>query len=454
MSCVEIWSDKSTNERRSVIGRFLHSSLWPIILGTDSAATLSANKSTLLMSCFRIFMLVIIAIAAIVTPLGLYEGLVATTDPNPQAFHYVSDPSTFGLGTPPRTSASGTWSRICGAFSPYVCPNSPNKLNEFENATGSFVSSEYYSSKVSSSLAEALHSGLAGFKPSVAGPFDIQYRSYVQSELDLDGRGIPIDNGTTSYTKGTYQPISTQVLSDSYLVVEGLIVDMKNGGIGFRNHSAPPIRPYGNSWSEDLLFASPDTVCVDTNLTLDFSIPSSTLESSSGTSPGKAFRLNLTDRGGFVNLNQTYPAWEKGDTQQSPELWLRAYKAAWLNNALTMAFMNVTNVANETTHLKAFSYLDSRINKTFPLHYPNGEAANRMSSLKPNALEVSASFGNYLDNLDKGQSNISTFGNSTTEYNFPSKEPIYANPFNVSTGFTGSRTYDNFSAAGECRQNG
>jgi hypothetical protein len=433
------------NDFRSVIGRFLHSSLWPVILGTDSAATLSANRSTLLMSCFRIFMLVLIAIAAIVTPLGLYEGLVAELSSTSQAFHYIQDPSTFGLGTPPRTAASGTWSRICGAFSPYVCPNSPNKLNEFENVTGSFVSSEYYSSKIPSDIIEGLHSGLADFGPSVAGPFDIQYRSYIQSALDVDGRGIPIDNGTEPYTKGTYQPISTQVLSDSYLVVEGLIVDMKNGGIGLRNHSAPPPRQYGSSWSEDLLFASPDTVCVDTNLTLDFVIPSTTLES---TSPGSAFRLNLTDRGGFVNLNQTYPIWNKGDPQQSPELWLRAYKAAWLNNALSMAFMNITNIANETSHLKAFSYLNSTMNKTFPLHYPDGEAASRMISVKPNALQVSASFGNYLDNLDVGQSNTSTYGNSTRYYNFTAKPPIYANPFNISTGFTGSRMYDNFSSAG------
>ena len=433
------------NVLRSVIGRFLHSSLWPVILRTDSAATLSANRSTLLMSWFRIFMLVLIAIAAIITPLGLYEGLVAETSSAPQAFHYIQDPSTFGLGTPPRTAASGTWSRICGAFSPYVCPNSPNKLNEFKNVTGSFVSSEYYSSKVPSDIIEGLHSGLADLEPSVAGPFDIQYRSYIQSELDVDGRGIPIDNGTEPYTKGTYQPISTQVLSDSYLVVEGLIVDMKNGGIGFRNHSAPSSRQYGSSWAEDLLFASPDTVCVDTNLTLDFVIPYTTLESSSS---GSVFRLNLTDRGGFVSLNHTYPLCDRGDSQQSPELWLRAYKAAWLNNALSMAFMNVTNIANETSHLKAFSYLDSTMNKTFPLHYPDGEAASRMLSVKPNALQVSANFGNYLDDLDVGQSNISTYGNSTTYYNFTAKPPIYANPFNISTGLTGSRMYDNFSSAG------
>ena len=241
---------------------------------------------------------------AIVTPLGLYEGLVASTNSAPQAFHYVPDPSTFGFGIP-RTAGSGSWSRICGDFSYIVCPSSPNKLDEFENATGSFVSSEYYSSKIPLDITKGLYSGLADFDPSVAGPSDIQYRSYIRSELDVDGRGTPIDNCTGPYTKGTYQPISTQILSESYLVVEGLIVDMENGGIGFRNHSALPLQQYDSDWSEDLLFASPDTVCVDTNLTLDFVIPSTTLDITSGASPGTPFRLNLTDRGGFVTLNRT-----------------------------------------------------------------------------------------------------------------------------------------------------
>ncbi|KAF3038671.1 hypothetical protein E8E12_007331 [Didymella heteroderae] len=410
--------------------------------------TISANRSTLFMSWIRIFMLVLIAVAAIVTPLGLYEGLVAETESTLQTFRYIKDPSTFGLGTPPRTAVSGTWSRICGAFTPFVCPNSSNQLTEFGNSTGSHVSSEYYSSKVPSTMIEGLHSGLAGFEPSVAGPFDIQYRSYVQSEIDNDERGVPIDNGTTPYTKGTYQPISTGVLSDAYLAIEGLVVDMKNGGIGFRNHSSPPPRAYGSSWSEDLLFTAPETVCVDTNLTLDFVIPSTMLEIlSSGASPGSAFRLNLTDRGGFVNLNRTYPEWERGDTQQNPELWLRAYKAAWFNNALTMAFMNVTNVVNETTHLQAFSYLSSTMNKTFPLHYPGGEIVSRMLIVRPSSLQVSASFGGYLHDLDVGQSNVSTFGNATKEYDFPSKLPVYNNPFNISTSFSGSRMYNNFSAA-------
>ena len=395
------------------------------------------------MSMFRIFMLVLIAVAAIVTPLGLYEGLVGHTESTSQAFHSIEDPSTFGLGTPPRTTASGTWSRICGYASPYVCPNSPNKLLEFKNATGSFIHSDYYDSKIPQNVIEVLESGLVNFDPSVSGPFDIQYRSYIQSELDTDGRGIAIDNGTVPYTKGTYQSLSTQVLSDSFLAVDGLVIDMKNGGIGFRKHSAPSPRTYGSTWSEDLLFTSPETVCVNTNITLDFRI-AATNQESSAVGGGEVFGLNLTDHGGFVDINRRYPFWERGDTQKDPKLWLRAYKAAWLNNALTMAFMNVTSINNETTQLKAFSYLNSTMNKTFPLSYPDGKMANSMMTIRPSSLRMGTGFGEYIEGTDEAPNDNYTFSG----FSKSPRTAIYANPFNISASFGLNRYYNNFSSAG------
>jgi hypothetical protein len=96
-------------------------------------------------------------------------------------------------------------------------------------------------------------------------------------------------------------------MDDNILLVEGLIVDTRDGGIGFRNHSAPPPREYASTWSEDILFIQPQTQCVDTNLTLDFSIPATTSE---GTST--IVNLALTDRGGFSNIDHKYPTWEQG----------------------------------------------------------------------------------------------------------------------------------------------
>lgn len=74
---------------------------------------------------------------------------------------------------------------------------------------------------------------------------------------------------------------------------------MKSGGVGFRNHSAPPFQPFGSTWTEDVLFIQPVTQCVDTNLTLDFSISKNDSEGDySGIS-----QMVLTERGGFVNFH-------------------------------------------------------------------------------------------------------------------------------------------------------
>ena len=96
----------------------------------------------------------------------LYEGLDGHTEPSPQAFKHIEDPSTFGLGTLPRTSGSGKWSGTCGYALPYACPNSPNALSEFENATSSFTHSNYFNSKTPQNVVDGLKSGLTDPGPS------------------------------------------------------------------------------------------------------------------------------------------------------------------------------------------------------------------------------------------------------------------------------------------------
>ncbi|KAF1846238.1 uncharacterized protein K460DRAFT_417361 [Cucurbitaria berberidis CBS 394.84] len=412
----------------SVIGRYLHSSLWPIILRTDSAATFSACKSALFMSFFKTFMLVLIAIAAIVTPLGLYEGIVAEPVSEASAFHYIKDTSAMGYGTPPRDT-NNTWSRLCGAFLLVPCPNDDNKATVIDNKSMVSVDyrDEWYSSKVPQKVIDVFQSGASGFAESMSSLFDIQYRSYIKSVIDDNKKGPLIDNGTAR-TIGNYQPLSSILLNDAIMPVEGLIVDMKNGGIGFRNHSAPVLKQYGSTWSEDLLFIVPDTVCVDTNLTLDFLIPRTGSEGL--LARNGILKPSITDRGGFIDLNKTYPRWQIDDFQENPNLWYRAYRAAWLRNAYSMAYMNVTNLSNETTGVKAFAYLNSEMNKTFPLYYPNNETTSGWLAIDPQSLTVSTSFGQYLEGT-KGLSNKSTVGNQTTEYKFDTKIPIYPNPFNI-----------------------
>lgn len=175
--------------------------------------------------------------------------------------------------------------------------------------------------------------------------------------------------------------------------------------------------PHGAKWSEDLLFVEPETVCVDTNLTLDFYIPESTLSSD------LAKTLVLTDHGGFANLDQHYPYYDRNDTQVNPDLRGRAYKAAWMNNAWTMMYLNVTR-----PNPGAFSYLNSEVGKQFPI-------GNGFTSISYNALKVSAIYGNFLD-LPMGYPN----GSLIPKVGGGADAKGWANPFNV--------TQDNFTDIG------
>jgi hypothetical protein len=52
----------------------------------------------------------------------------------------------------------------------------------------------------------------------------------------------------------------------------------------------------------------------------------------------------LTDRGGFSRLNTTYPEWDLRAVQSNPQLWERAYQAAWSSNVFALSKLNISNV--------------------------------------------------------------------------------------------------------------
>ncbi|KAG8211256.1 hypothetical protein GTR04_1404 [Trichophyton interdigitale] len=405
---------------RSVAGRFFHSSLWPRILNSDSASTTGLPRSVLSITWLSTLTTLLFGITAIVTPLGLYEGVSPRKDTKLVDFHYVKDTSPIGYGTPARGDVR--FSRICGGFTPQVCPHSNGNLTSFQNSTGEYVSGDWYDTRVPQHVIDIFQSGLSSQQSSVSSIFDIQWRSYTYSTIEDRPDSLVIDNGTR-YPVGAFRQISSLVLNDRIEAVEGLVVDTKNGGIGFRNHTAPPVEPFGSSWSEDLLFIVPETQCVNTNLTLDFSIPLKRSESFGN----QVANLVLTDRGGFTNIIQKYPYWDRNDSQRNPDLWNRAYKAAWINNVWSMAFMNVTNFRNESDpKSKAFSYLDSFVGKKFPLQN-NGSSLSSLV-IEPDSLITNSFFGYYLMGTDMGVNGTRL---SSLNVTTPDKPPLFSNPWKI-----------------------
>lgn len=368
--------------------------------------------------------MVLTSVASIVTPLGLYQTVSSGSKATAPSFHYIADTGDFGLATIPRSNLE--FSRICGGFTPVACPNSFSQVDYVENATGWYSNVTSYDSRIPQYVIDVFESGLSEMNNSVSSIFDIQARTYTWGVINDIGFQ-PDDNGT--YPVESYRQISTMITANEVLLVEGLIVDMVNGGIGFRNHSAPPVTPYGSTWSEDILFIEPESLCVDTNLTIDYMLPRYSSQGSS------VYNAVLTDRGGFVNLNQTYPTWEMwGDRQENPDLERRAYKAAWLNNAYSMAFMNVTTIHNDSIPgSRAFAYLDSELGKTFPLIYNDSSSGDSLflsSSYSPDQLFTTTLYGGYLNGLDQGTSAYNDTVFNVTE---PSKPPLYSNPFGINS---------------------
>lgn len=312
-------------------------------------------------------------IAGVVTPLGLYDALEPSDDSTIPKFEYRADTSAFGLSTPPRSNLP--FNRLCQTtfanntfISPLApCPYSDKELIvQWNGTTLTFDYPNGYNNTLPAILHNIYSSGTGSEPTTVSNFFDIQWRQY--SRTIQGSYQIKPGNGS-EYLYGTYGAIVPLFLDERYYVVEGLVVDTKTGAVGFRNHSVPAGDQFrhGAVWSEDLLFIEPETRCVDTNLTLEFTL------SATGQSGFREFFL--VDNGGFVNLNQTYPFYDHDNAQNNPDIQARAYKAAYLHNAWSMAYLNVTSLS------PSWRYLNSTLGQKYPMRIENNPLNYRLPRL-------------------------------------------------------------------------
>ncbi|KZL87229.1 hypothetical protein CI238_10878 [Colletotrichum incanum] len=401
--------DTETVATWNIASRVIQRTWWPTILQSDSVLTHGARLQITLISWSVPIIAALIAITGVVTPLGLYEEL-DTLDTKIGSFAYIKDIGPFGAGTSER--GIHDFSRACSwghgfTAGPAPCPYSGNSvIVTGGNGNFNFSMPGGYSSKIAPIVREIFSSGTKG-RTTVSNFFDIEWRQ-ITSRPDRI-----VDNGT-EVAVGAYRQLESHIMDPSIKVVEGLIVDAKNGGIGLRNHTVPTNVEQGAKWFEDILFIEPIASCVNTNITLDFEITMNNTISVMGID-----KLRLTDRGGFVNINQTYPAYDHDNAQSNPDLRARAYKAAFLNNAWTMMYFNVTTGNNASEGRRAWSYLNSKLGKEFPL----GE----QSLTNYRALGFSSKYGSYLD----------LTGSSLNK----NKAANWSNPFKItSIDFQGANT--------------
>lgn len=372
---------------RSIANQALQSSLWPIFLRSDTWNPSDRVRPWIRVLSFALPLTTLLAaITGIVTPLGLSDEIISITG-SPDAFQYVQDTSPYSAGTSPRGNTNFTRHCSGGETSiegPVACPYTGDvvEVTEFGNGSIRWHFPNDLTAGIPNVLRDIFSSGTAGRPTTISNFFDIEWRQLSTVSIDHF-------DGGTKQTVGQYRQLDSFILQDDYRVLEGLVVDAREGGIGFRNHTLPTGTNRGGTWTEDLLFVEPKVSCVNTNLTFDFEVTSNYSELS-------AIRnFVITDRGGFADLDTSYSVPDRTLSQDNPALQERAYDAAFLHNAHTMMIYNVTNPSDNETGRAAFAYLDSEIGKSFALNASRGLESHT-------GLGLSSKFSSYVNPTGDG----------------------------------------------------
>lgn len=310
----------------STAAKTLQGTLWPMILRSDSARTKSVARRVNVASITLTVAIVLQLAVHIVTPLPLVQQIQPRDDSSTVSFKYAPDLTFFGQGTAPRPSQP--LGRTCGT-------------SAFTDCTPS------------NELFDKLSSGSVG--TTVAGPKDIQFRNmfFYQNQ----------SSNNEQIVVGLTLPMQNLLLNTNFTIVEGLIVDPNNGGVGFRNHTIPIGLQLGATWQEDILWIQPETVCTANNFSIHFPFGNSHVNEffpvlNTGTSPNSASNSYLQDDGAFVYRNWSIPSprWDIygpdslwNITGPIPDLAQRSFLGAWWDNFFTAAALNIS--ANSTTRV-------------------------------------------------------------------------------------------------------
>lgn len=234
---------------RSVVGNVINGSYWSTLLQTDTTASSLVNKKVRFFSLLSTSGIIFLAAVSVVTPLGLYDA-ISQSNYDDTRFEYAADTTSMGKATPSRDGYRP--GRTCGQGNFELnCPGQAAGwefyLNGTEHWMRNLTTDPYISTVIASNITEIFSSGLSGDRLNAAGAFDIEYRSFIvaadprpNSTLFADPDRIPINyDQYRPRTRGKFHTFQTYILNEDYETIEGLIVNSKTGGVGFRNHTIP-----------------------------------------------------------------------------------------------------------------------------------------------------------------------------------------------------------------------
>lgn len=214
-------SDTHSAVTWSVVSRFLLSSHWPLFLGSETASSTAVAKKIAFVTWLKPLALLVAAVAAVVTPLGLHDGIYPSNDLKEASFVYAVDRGPLGSGTPARSTEYG-FSRVCGDF---ACPGERDLGNITHttsyNGTNTTIPYRVVSPEIPQSLIDLYQSGVKD-NPSLSSFFDIQFRQWKKTT------SFYIENNA-SYIIPDWRMLSSAMIDDKIEILEGVILDMVNG---------------------------------------------------------------------------------------------------------------------------------------------------------------------------------------------------------------------------------
>ncbi|KAM5492315.1 hypothetical protein McaMca56_007153 [Microsporum canis] len=359
----------------------------------ESITTLTVGRVSGLIALGNFIRLAMLGvISGVVTPLGLSDQIRPASSRD-VSFHYAPDLSSFGKNTISRPDMP--LSRDCIITSAY-CPGAfvPGAVIDQGQGNKSANPKITATTNIPKNITTMFSS--ASKKSSIAGILDIQYRFWLPYSSEYFDDHKP-------YPRGQLLPLDSLISKDDITLVEGLITDMRSGGIGFRNHSVPSGLPYGAEWDEDILWVEPEISCVNTNLTYELTLA----DTLNGTFSTPIRSIELVDEGGFSNLRHgnPYNGWPN-ITYAHPNTQLRADRSAWLSNFLAGITYNLTDGDAD-----AVGY---GFNVTRGKHYPIAGSVPYFLSLDIEAMSPNGGWLN-LPSMPFNKNGTLTVGNHTIQ---------------------------------------
>lgn len=270
-----------TSKTWSVFSRLLQRPIWSFLLANDTANSKMVKKSIGWATRFATVTGVLITLAGIITPLGLYN--TKSSIVQMMRLNAVNDVGLLSRAIMNRESYDEA--RICAdgiSIFSYPCPGA----SVYTTVNGTKTQSTEVPRNITAKFIRN------SFSSYGTGAMDMQFRMF-------DWGVMPQFNDGSKFLLGRFAYQQTTIASTGLFASANLIIDRsETPGIGIMNVRVPFLEVGGN-WSRNAFWIEPVTECVNLNVTYDYTLSDANPNTITPLLSGQT----IADHGGFTNFN-------------------------------------------------------------------------------------------------------------------------------------------------------